>query len=89
MAQRIVVVQGSWRAICQVFDAHQKVKVIPQQAIGECPRDRFDVFQVELQKVVVIPLFNEDILAVVTAIVDVIDQTVLKWNGSHAGPHKT
>ncbi len=77
------------RSVRQVFDPHQEVKVIAQQAIGKCPRDRLDVFQVELQKVAIVALFDENVLAIVAAIIDVIVQAVLKRNRVHVNLRKT
>ena len=78
----------SWDGVWKVFDPHQKVKVIAQQAVGERPRDRLDVFQVEPQEVAVIAFFDKEILAVIAAIVDMIILPILQWRGIHGVPRR-
>lgn len=48
------------------------MKVVSQQTIRECVGDRLDVFCIQIQEILVIALLNENILAVVAAVVDVV-----------------
>ena len=48
------------------------MEMVPQQAVGECIRNRADMKRLQLQEIGVVPIFVEDILAVVAAIVDMI-----------------
>ena len=74
-----------WRGFPELllsFDAHKKVEVIAEQAIGKGVCDWEDVLRVELQKVAVVPFFAEEILPVVPAIVDVV---IVTWSEWHSG----
>jgi hypothetical protein len=58
------------------------MKVIWQQAVRECLCHLRDVFPVKLEELLVIPLFVEKYLPVVSAIVDMIVRTEFQFHGS-------
>ena len=57
------------------------MELVFQQAIGEQVRDRSDVFFEQSQKQIIVSFFDEDILTVHTAVVDVIAGIVKQWRG--------
>ena len=63
------------------LDAHEQVKVVAHQAVGEGVGDWLDVVSVELEKVGIVALFDKDVFAIVAAIVDVIVFAVFKRDG--------
>jgi hypothetical protein len=50
------------------FDPYQQVKMVAQQTKRKSFCHRLDMFRVQVQKVLVISFFDEDILAVYSAI---------------------
>ena len=73
MARRrgLAVLRGS-----PVLDAHQKVKVVLEQAVRVGLGYGLDILCVELEKVWVVALLAEERFAVVATVVDVV---VLVW----------
>ena len=61
----------------QSFDSNHKMEVIWQQTIGVCLCDWSYIFRVKFQEIVVVALFEKDILSIITTIVDVINYS---WN---------
>ena len=57
--------------------------MVGQQAVSESFSDGQNVFGVLFQKVWVIALFDEQVFAVVAAIVDVVDLAELEWLDGH------
>ena len=64
------------------FGSYRKMEMVPQQAVGERIRDRLDVPSVQVHEVGVIALFDKNILAVDSAIVDVIVSVEEEWSGA-------
>ena len=66
-----------------VSDTRKHVKMVSQQAIGIRFRDRLDVFEVELQEVRVVTLFDKDVFPVGATVIDVIVHAGHKrrWTG--------
>jgi hypothetical protein len=57
------------------------MKVIAEQAIGECVGDGFDVVSIEPEKVDIVSLFSKNVFAVDAAIVDMIINAGFEGNG--------
>ena len=55
-----------------IFDAHQQVEVIAQQAVGERVDNRRNMIRIQLHEVPVIPRFPEDVFTVVATAEDVV-----------------
>lgn len=79
-----LILQFGWD-FRQAFDTEQNVKMIAHLAVGEGVGDWGDYFCIPGQKEMVIPLFSEDVLAIVAAVVDVVIGIVgdggVVWHG--------
>lgn len=52
--------------------SHQKMKVVLHQTIGIRIRHGYNIFDVKLQKIMVVPFFKKDVLPVNAPVVDVV-----------------
>lgn len=59
--------------LLQGFDSDHQMEVIAQQTIGVCLCDRSNILCVKLHEIVIIALFEEDILAIIATVVDMIN----------------
>ena len=62
----------TWK-VC--FNANQKMKVIRQKAVRESIHNWRNILVIKLQKIIIIPFFDEDRLAVIAAVVNMIEDT--------------
>ncbi len=62
------------------------MKMVSQQTVCKSLSDGFDILEMQVQEMLVVPFLNKDILAVIAAIVDVITGIVAKrWRTGHVG----
>jgi hypothetical protein len=53
------------------------MEMVSQETVSESIYNLINVFRIELQEIAIVPLFDEDILTVITAVIDVVSFPVL------------
>jgi hypothetical protein len=73
------------------LDPYQKMKMIGQQTIGKRLGHQLDMAGIKLQKVAIVAFFLENVLSIITPIVDMVVAAIFEggWAGHGHPPTKS